>query len=159
MKELVLKSREQITLIFIVITGCFLIFYWTHLAFVSFAANIQSETIAIKEKISKVDLLVKDIKTSNNRLLRVNMSLLAFMQNKTMLLGFEDKLTVIKPKTAVSGKESATMRFEKFTLNDFISLTELIDKYENLQIDSMSVIKRFDNIQLVNISMELSKIK
>lgn len=159
MKELVLKSREQIALVFIVLTGCFLLFYWTHLAFDSYSTNVASDTATVKEKIAKVDTMMKKINTSTNRVQRVNTGLLAFMQNHAGKLGLESKLTVIKPKSAVSGKESATMRFENFTLSNLVSLTSLIDNYDNLQVDSMSVTKRFDNVKLVNVSMELSKVK
>lgn len=159
MKELVMNSRDQLAVFFVVLAGCFLLFYWTHSAFETVRDNVVSETNVIVEKIAKVDELMKAAKSNTKRTQTVNTSLLAFMQNETSRFGLDTKMTVLKPKTAAGSKESATVRFEQFDLNDMLNLIGMVDQYENLLIDSFGVTKRFDDAELVNISMEISKVR
>lgn len=158
MKEFVMNSKEQLGLLFIIISGCFLLFYWTHSAFNSARVNMQSDATAIIDKIAKVDGLMKSAKSKTKNRWVVNGSLLAFIQNETSRFSLDTKMTVLKPKSNVPGKEGATIRFEQFELNEVVTLIGLIDKYENIVIDSVGIVKRFDQPDLVNVSMEISKI-
>jgi hypothetical protein len=159
-KDILIKNKEFFAGIFVIFTACILIFYWTHKIFNYFSSNISSETRVITEKILKAEILSQKIKSSQKSSGHViKTSLLAFMQNKTANLGLEDKLIILKPKTDLKGIEGAVLRFERFNLNDFITLIELLDKYENIKIDSFIVTKRFDNPKLVNLNMEIYKIK
>ncbi len=159
MKSTMNKPKETFLTLFVIISIIALIFYWTHLAFNNVIKSKQNEINIYKEKIQKVKSLTAKLKQNTSSYKRINGGLLSFFQNQTKKLGLEDKLIVIKPKMTESGDEAAIIRYEKLNFNEFIKITKLIDDYSDLKIKHLEISKRFDNPKLINLDMEILRLK
>ena len=136
-----------------------LLFYWTHLAFDKSIKAKKNEIQIYKEKIRKVSILISELHQNNGSSEKITGGLLSFFQNTTRKIGLEDKMVVIKPKISDSGYEAAKIRFENLNLNDFISIIKMLDSYSNLKIKHLEITKRFDNPRLINLDLDILRLK
>ena len=158
MREFINKNKDDILAIIIASVMIFLLFYWTHLFFESKRKNIISKTQLKHNLVLKVnDLYSKFQMDKDGKNKMISGGLLSFVQKVGNDLGMEEKIASLKPKTAQGDRSAVSVRFEQLNLNDIINILSRIDAYSDLEIDSLSLNRRFDDKNLADLYMEISK--
>jgi len=135
----------------------FLVFYWTHMAFVSAEKRAESSIIAVQEKTEKaVELLAQSMRPRGGSA-PVENGLLTFIENTAKQTDLTERLTDVKPKKA-GGAEIATLRLDSLTNDETIEFIRLMEMHPNIRLNNIVIKKRFDNEKRLNLYIEAEKI-
>lgn len=150
-------NKNKIYAWFIIVGAVFLLFYWVNEFYESKISKLNKDLLVKIEKLQKVKGIYDNIKTStiNNS---TDLSLMVFLQDVTAKLDISEKVVFLKPKPSDNSKEMASLRLERLNLNNFIIFLSELDKYSNINITQISVIKRFDEPQFADLNIEISKL-
>lgn len=150
-------NKNKIYALFIIVGAVFLLFYWVNEFYESKISKLNKDLLVKIEKLQKVKGIYNNIKTStfNNS---TDLSLMVFLQDVTAKLDISEKVVFLKPKPSDNSKEMASLRLERLNLNNLIIFLSELDKYSNINITQISVIKRFDEPQFADLNIEISKL-
>lgn len=150
-------NKNKIYALFIIVGAVFLLFYWVNEFYESKISKLNKDLFVKIEKLQKVRGIYDNIKTStiNNS---TDLSLMVFLQDVTAKLDISEKIVFLKPKPSDNSKEMVSLRLERLNLNNLIVFLSELDKYSNINIANMSVIKRFDEPEFADLNIEISKL-
>lgn len=150
-------NKNKIYAFFIIVGAVFLLFYWVNEFYESKISKLNKDLFVKIEKLQKVKGIYDNIKTStiNNS---TDLSLMVFLQDVTAKLDISEKIVFLKPKPSDNSKEMVSLRLERLNLNNLIIFLSELDKYSNINIPNMSVIKRFDEPEFADLNIEISKL-
>lgn len=150
-------NKNKIYALFIIVGAVFLLFYWVNEFYESKISKLNKDLLVKIEKLQKVKGIYDNIKASsiNNS---TDLSLMVFLQDVTAKLDISEKVVFLKPKPSDNSKEMASLRLERLNLNNLIIFLSELDKYSNINITQISVIKRFDEPEFADLNIEISKL-
>jgi hypothetical protein len=150
-------NREKLLTIAAAVGIIFLIFYWTDMAFNNAEKSASSATKTAIEKAEKASALASKAKSGTKRTNNLNQGLLSFLQENALANGVESKVSSIKPKQTPGAKEAAIIRLENLKYNEVVLFIKSVEAFSNIQVTNLKVNKRFDNENLLNLTMDIAK--
>ncbi|WP_022852202.1 hypothetical protein [Limisalsivibrio acetivorans] len=148
--------KETVLIWVVIVTAVFLLFYWTHLFFQSQKEGYIASTAAVAERTEKAAELAALVETGNGSR-NVQSGLLSFVQAVSSRVGINSKIFDLKPISSPQGRETVSIKMQALNYSELVSFLERLDGYDNTGIRSFSMNKRFDNPQLVDINLEITK--
>jgi len=149
-------DKNRLYLIALITGGILLIFMWINMFFNGLKEKKISEINSLKGRYEQVYTLSKSITTKTKT---TNESLMVFLENLLEKNNLSNKIVSIRPLTIQGGGESALIRLENLDLLEIVSFFQAIDEYGDISFNQISQVRRFDNEQLADLSLEIVKLK
>ena len=150
-------SKKVIYTWFITASVIFMLFHGINEFYGNKISRLNKELLLKMEKLQKVSRIYDEIKNNPNQNL-TDLSLMVFLQDVTAKLHISENVVFLKPKTSDNQREMASMRIEKLSLDNIIAFLRELDKYSNINISQLSVTKRFDEPELADLNVDVSKL-
>lgn len=150
-------SRDRINIIILAGGIIFLLFFWTHRAFVSSADSASASTTAIQEKTEKAIELQMKAMTENSMHLPADTGLFSFIETTAKMTGTSERLSGMKPKQT-DAAEAASFRLDSLTLNETAEFIRRMEEHSNIRLTTVKINRRFDNEKRLNLYIEAEKI-
>lgn len=141
----------------IVFAIIFFIFHWTNKIFNNIEKSYISDAENTYSRLEKVTQIAQDMKSSENRQNIMTEGLLSYIQKSCGEINIAEKLINLRPVSSNDRLEHISMRLENLYYDEFIKLVSKIESFDNLFIKSVSFTKRYDNPQMIDVSIEVVK--
>lgn len=150
-------KREQLNIVILAAGIIFLVFYWTHSAFVSAQESALSSTATVQEKIEKaLELQMKAARTDGMSK-HLDSGLFSFIEDTAQKTGTAERLGGMKPKPT-EGSEAASFRLDSLTHNEAVEFIKQMEQHTNIRLTAVKINKRFDNEKRLNLYIEAEKL-
>ena len=158
LREIYISHKQTILTGFVSVVAVFFLFYWTTLFLNSKIEDNIKKADKTYEKLQKATNMVEQIKVSNSlNFNNMNNGLLTFIQDTGSAVGISNKLVNIRPVSNTKDSEVVSLRLENLYYNELIEFIAIIEKYDNLNLKSISFSRRYDNPKMIDSSMEVVK--
>lgn len=134
----------------------FLLFYWTHMAFISAEKNVEASTAAAQAKTDKAMELYAQASMTSAGQGPVDTGLLTFIETTARRTGLFERMTEMKPKQT-GAAEAASVHLDSLTNDEVTEFIRLIESRPNIKITYVSIKKRFDNEKRLNLVLDAEK--
>ena len=154
------KNRQKVLTVFVIVCSIFFLFYWTSALINSKKTKYISSSAASYERLEKATRLAAKIKQAEltGDGIKMETGLLAFVQTAGSLVGIGNKLVNIRPVIATGNIEHVSLRMENVYYDEFINFLSKIEAYDNIRVKTMSFSRRYDNTQMIDVTMEIVKL-
>ncbi|MGE4318663.1 MAG: hypothetical protein AB7E96_07120 [Deferribacterales bacterium] len=134
----------------------FLVFYWTHGAFVSLQKKTDASIASVQEKTQKaLELYVRSMRPDGISV-PTESGLLTYIEDTAQKTELSERLSDVKPKKT-GAAEAAVMRLDSLTGDEAVEFIRLMETPSNIRLTSVSIKKRFDNEKRLNLVIEAEK--
>lgn len=146
-------TRQRLMLVFIAVGVVFMVFYWTYLVADSRKAFAHEEAARLQERINTVKVLSVQLEDRLRYAKQLNKGLLSYVQELGENTG--SSIVNIRLVSSSAQQEQVSFRAENLVYQEFITILRDIEQYDNVWVKSITVNKRFDNPQRIDVAWDI----
>jgi hypothetical protein len=152
------QTRQRILMVFAVVAGVFLLFYWTAAAVSSQQAKSANYAADTQLRLADVQRFIMQRQSTMQSARVLRTGLMSHVQNikaKYGLPGDIVNIRLVNSSGDNARQEQVSFRAENMIYQEFITILTDLEQYDNVWVKSVSVTKRFDNTQRIDITFDV----